>query len=131
MALNNPYQKYQQNSIMSAPPEELTLMLYNGGVRFIRLGIQDIQAGDTKKSHQSLVRAQEIYKHLQDTLNMEIDISRELYRLYEYIIGQLVSANIKKDASILQEVLNLAEKLRDTWKEAMDKSKGTVKEVDK
>src|SRR5690554_6152155 len=101
MALNNPYQKYQQNSVVSASPQELTNMLYSGGVRFIRQAMQSIQENEMEKAHKELVRAQEIYKHLQDTLNMEIEISKNLYGLYDFMIRQLLQANMKKDTAIL------------------------------
>ncbi|AGL01665.1 flagellar export chaperone FliS [Desulfoscipio gibsoniae] len=126
MALNNPYQRYQQNSVSSAPPQELTNMLYSGGVRFIRQAMQSIEENEMEKAHQELVRAQEIYKHLQDTLNMDIKISNNLYNLYDFMIRQLLQANIKKDIAILHEILGLAEELRNTWKEAMVKARGQV-----
>ncbi len=126
MALNNPYQRYQRNSVVSASPQELTDMLYSGGVRFIRQAIQSIEENKKEKAHKELVRAQEIYKHLQDTLNMDIEISGKLYSLYNFIIGQLLQANIKKDTVILYEALGLAEELRNTWKEAMVKARGQV-----
>ena len=96
MALNNPYQKYQQNSVISATPEELTHMLYSGGVRFIRQGIECIENGETEGAHKAIVRAQEIYSHLADTLNTEIEISAQLASLYDFINNHLMQANIKK-----------------------------------
>lgn len=123
MALSNPYQKYRQNSVMSAAPEELTYMLYNGGVRFIRQAMQHIEAKELEKAHEKLVRAQEIYAHLQDTLNRDIEIAGNLHSLYDFMIHQLMQANIKKDTGILQEIIVLAEDLRDTWKEVMEKAR--------
>lgn len=123
MALNNPYQKYQQNSVISASPEELTHMLYSGGVRFIRQGIECIENGETEGAHKAIVRAQEIYSHLADTLNTEIEISAQLASLYDFINNHLMQANIKKDAAMLREVLALAEELRDTWQEAMQQAR--------
>ncbi|MBF7081970.1 flagellar export chaperone FliS [Desulfallas sp. Bu1-1] len=128
MALPNPYQKYRQNSVTTATPEELTLMLYNGGVRFIRQGIKHIEDKNIEKAHEALVRAQEIYMHLANTLNHEIELSAGLNSLYDFILRQLAQANIKKDVSILSGVLELAEELRDTWKEAMQKARGQVAE---
>jgi flagellar protein FliS len=124
LALSNPYQKYQQNSVTSAAPEELTHMLYSGGVRFINLSILHIEENNTPKAHETLVRAQEIYIHLQATLNKDMEISSNLDRLYDFIIQQLMQANIKKDPGMLRDILGLAEELRDTWKEAMDKARG-------
>lgn len=126
MALPNPYQKYRQNSVTTATPEELTLMLYNGGVRFIRQGIKHIEEKNIAQAHEALVRAQEIYLHLAGTLNHEIELSASLNSLYDFITRQLIQANMKKDASILAGVLELAESLRDTWQEAMQKARGQV-----
>jgi len=119
MALHNPYQKYQQNSVMSASPEELTQMLYSGGVRFIRQGIEYIENGEVENAHNVIVKAQEIYIHLADTLDSEIEISKQLGSLYDFMLRQLMQANSQKNATLLIEVLDLAEELRDTWQEAM------------
>ncbi|HBX23712.1 MAG TPA: flagellar export chaperone FliS [Desulfotomaculum sp.] len=119
MAIHNPYQKYQQNSVMSASPEELTQMLYSGGVRFIRQGIECIENKEVENAHKAIVKAQEIYTHLADTLNNEIELAKQLSSLYDFMLRQLMQANSQKDAALLMEVLALAEELRDTWQEAM------------
>jgi len=124
MVLANPYQKYQQNSVVGTSPEELTHMLYSGGVRFIRQGMQHIEESRMEEAHKSLIRAQEIYTYLANTLNDEIELSAGLRSLYDFINRQLMQANLKKDAAILGDVLGLAEELRDTWKEAMENARG-------
>ncbi|WP_027363336.1 flagellar export chaperone FliS [Desulfotruncus alcoholivorax] len=124
MALSNPYQKYQQNSVTSAAPEELTHMLYNGGVKFIKQGIKYIEEKNMEAAHKALVRAQEIYVHLSETLNTEIELSANLKKLYDFIVEQITRANIKKDPAILKQILELAEDLRDTWKMAMEMARG-------
>jgi len=123
MALYNPYQKYQQNSVMSATPEELTLMLYSGGVRFIRQGIECIENKEVENAHKAIVKAQEIYSHLAGTLDKEIEISNQLGSLYEYMLRRLMQANSQKEPNLLREVLALAEELRDTWQEAMQQAR--------
>lgn len=115
----DPYQQYQQNSVLSASPEELTLMLYIGGVRFIRQGIEYIENRDVENAHNAIIKAQEIYSHLTGTLNKEIEISGRLDSLYDFMFRQLTQANIQKDAVLLREILPLAEELRNTWQEAM------------
>ena len=124
MALSNPYQKYQQNSVTSAAPEELTHMLYGGGVKFIKQGMKYIEENNMQAANEALVRAQEIYIHLSETLNHEIELSTNLKQLYDFIIEQLMMANIKKDIAVLKRMLELAEDLRDTWKIAMEKARG-------
>lgn len=128
MALHNPYQKYQQNSVLSAPPEELTHKLFNGGVRFIRQGIQHVENGQIENAHMAIIRAQNIYVYLYDNLNHDIELSTGLGSLYDFIIRHLTQANIKKDAAILKEVLALAEELKDTWQEAMEVARRQVHE---
>ncbi|KPU26887.1 flagellar biosynthesis protein FliS [Caloranaerobacter sp. TR13] len=119
MAIKNPYAQYQQNSIMTATPEELTLMLYNGAIKFIKQGKIFIEQNDIQNAHNSIIRAQDIISELNITLNMDYEISKNLRSLYTFILDKLMEANIKKDSKILEEILPIVEDLRDTWKEAM------------
>lgn len=125
MALNNAYQQYQQNSIMTASPEELTLMLYNGAIKFIKQADIFIEQKDMEKAHNSILRAQDIISELNTTLNMSYDISANLRNLYTFILDRLRDANIGKDRSIIEEIVPIVEDLRDTWKQAMQEAKKT------
>lgn len=110
---------YLEQKIINARPEELTLMLYDGVVKFIR---QTQIYNDQKtfdKSNNSNIRAQAILQELRSTLNMEIEMSENLENLYLYMMECLVDANLSKSNETLQDVLELATDLRDTWKEAM------------
>lgn len=115
----SPYLKYKQNAVQGANPGQLTLMLYNGLVKFINLGIKSIEEKDIKGSHDALVRAQEIVAYLNDTLDMQYELSSKLASLYEYMLRRLVEANAKKDGGIAAEVLELAGELRETWQQAI------------
>ncbi|TCO76450.1 flagellar export chaperone FliS [Marinisporobacter balticus] len=119
MALKNPYEKYQNNAIMAARPEELTLMLYNGAIKFINQAKLFMDEKNIQKSHNVLMRAQEIIAELNATLNMKYDISKNLRSMYEYILNRLMEANMKKDTTILDEVLEYVTELRDAWQEAI------------
>jgi flagellar protein FliS len=119
MALNNPYAQYKQNSIMSTPPEELTLMLYDGAIKFIKQAKIYTQEKKYDKSSNANIRAQDIITELNATLNMQYEISHNLRSLYDYINSRLIEANLRKDIDILDEVLEFVTELRDTWKEAM------------
>jgi len=123
MALNKAYNQYKENSIFTATPEELTLMLYNGLVRFILQGQLAIEEKDLTKAHESIVRAQDIVLHFQATLDMNYEVSKGLDSLYDYMYRRLIEANIKKDKEILGEVLGFAKELRDTWTQAMKLAK--------
>jgi flagellar protein FliS len=119
MAINNPYAQYKQNMAMTAPPQELTLMLYDGAIKFIKQAIMYTQEKKYDKASHFNVRAQDIISELNTTLDMQYEISHNLRSLYDYMMRRLVEANIKKDANILDEVLGFVTELRDTWKEAM------------
>lgn len=119
MALNKAYEQYKENSIFTASPEELTLMLYNGLIKFIMQAQMAIDENDMEKAHNSNLRAQDIIMEFQATLDMKYELSRGLMALYEYMHRRLIEANIKKDRDILEEVLGFARELRDTWQQAM------------
>ncbi|TAH63572.1 MAG: flagellar export chaperone FliS [Gottschalkiaceae bacterium] len=126
MAYNNmqqQYQQYQQNSIMTASPEELTLMLYNGAIKFMNLGKHHIENKEIEKTNEALKKAQAIIMELNNTLDMNYEISNNLRSIYTFILDKLIDANIRKDASILDEALPLIEEIRDTWKEAMKEAR--------
>lgn len=115
----NPYQQYRQNAVMSASRGELTLMLYDAAVKHVKQGIKSVEEKNIEKAHNAIVRAQEIILHLNETLNMEYELSKNLALLYDYISRRLTQANVKKDGRILEEVLGLVEELRDAWAEAV------------
>jgi len=125
MAVNNVYQQYQQNSIMTASPEDLTLMLYNGAIKFINLGKLFIEEKNMEKAHYNIIRAQDIISELNITLDMDYEISQNLRKLYTFVLEKLLDANISKDVKHLDEALEIVEGLRDTWKDAMQEIKKT------
>ena len=75
------------------------------------------------KTHESIIRAEAIVAELRSTLNMDIEISSQLDSLYEFMLNHLLEANLEKSNTKLDEVLELSEELRDTWKEAMNSLK--------
>ncbi len=123
MAMKNPYQTYQNNAVATSSPQELTLMLYNGCIKFIRLSSMAMEKGDMEAKNTNIIKAQNILYEFRSSLNMEIDLSQTMDALYEYMISQLVTANIQNDSSILKEVESLAEEFRNTWKQAMEQAK--------
>lgn len=114
---------YKESSIFTASPEELTLMLFNGLVRFIMQAQKAIEDKDVQKAHESIVRAEDIIAEFQATLDMQYELSEGLALLYEYMHRRLVEANMQKDMGILEEILGLAKDLRDTWAQAMKLAK--------
>lgn len=120
---HNTYDAYKQNSIMTASPEELTLMLYNGLVKFIMQAQKAIEDKDIQKANESIIRAEDIISEFQATLDMRYELSKGLAMLYDYFMDRLIEANMKKDTAILEEVLHFVKDLRDTWAQAMKLAK--------
>lgn len=114
---------YKNQQIMTASPEELTLMLYNGAIRFVAESMQALEAGNLEKANTSNLRAQDIVREFMCTLDMQYEISQGYYKLYDYIEYRLIQANIKKDRSQLEEVKTMLTELRDTWSQAMKTAK--------
>ena len=119
MAINNPYSKYKEQSISTATPEELTLMLYNGCIKFMNLAEIFIDEKNLEKVNTNIQKAQDIINELNLTLNMDIEISTNLRQLYDYVNSRLVDANINKDKTALDDAKTIVSEMRDTWKEAI------------
>ncbi|MCL2203447.1 MAG: flagellar export chaperone FliS [Defluviitaleaceae bacterium] len=115
----NPYAKMQNDAIMTASKEELTLMLYEGGIKFCNLALVAMEKKDVQKCNEHIQRVQDIVREFQITLNFAYPIAHELNNLYDYMHRRLVTANIRKDLTILKEVLGMFRSMRDTWKDAM------------
>ncbi|HHU91460.1 MAG TPA: flagellar export chaperone FliS [Clostridiaceae bacterium] len=123
MIAYNAYNQYKENSIYTASPEELTLMLYNGLVKFIMRGIDSIEKKNIQDANTNIIKAQNIVSEFMNTLDMNYEISSSLNSIYDYMLRRLIDANVAKDKEILDEVLGFAKILRDTWEQAMKISK--------
>ncbi|MGE7690571.1 flagellar export chaperone FliS [Lysinibacillus sp. NPDC097214] len=110
---------YKQNSVTTASPGELTLMLYNGCLKFLYKAKLAIQEKNIQEKNTNLIKAQAIISELMSTLNMDIEVSKNMFALYEYINRRLVEANIQNDVAIIEEVEGLVTEFRDTWKEVI------------
>jgi len=110
---------YKSQQILTAPPETLTLMLYNGAIKFVAESIQALEAGNLEKANNTNLRAQDIVREFMATLDMKYEISQSLFALYEYMEYRLIQGNLKKDKAQLEEVRGLLTELRDTWHTAM------------
>ncbi len=122
MAVNNPYAQYQRNKILTASPAELTLMLYEGAIKFCNVAIAGIESGDMEKAHNNIIKAQKIIDEFRSTLNHKYPVAEDFDNVYKYVGRLLVDANVKKDATILEEALTHLRTMRDTWKEVMQKA---------
>lgn len=125
MALNAAA-KYQNNKIMTATPADLTLMLYEGAIKFCNIAITSIEEQDITKAHINIIKAQKIITELRTTLNFKYPVAKDFDVVYDYVYRRLVEANIKKEKDIIEEVLEHLREMRDTWKEVMKHGKAKM-----
>lgn len=116
---SNAINAYQRNAIMTASPAELTLMLYEGAIKFCNIGIMAIENKDIEKAHINLKKAQDIITELRASLDHKYPVWEEFERVYVYIYRKLVEGNMKKDAEPVEDALKYIREMRDTWKEVM------------
>ena len=119
MALPNAYSQYNNNKVLTASPGELTLMLYEGAIKFCNIAEVAVEQKDIQKAHINIIKAQKIIDYLRQTLDMKYPVAQDFERIYVYLSERLVAANIKKDKEILEEVNMHLHSVRDTWKEVM------------
>lgn len=110
---------YMVQKVMTAKPQELTMMLYDGLVKFIKLALTSLEKKDYEKVHINSVKAQNIVEEFMSTLNHEYAISANLEQLYVFVHTELVQGNISKEASHYEAALEIATDLAETWREAM------------
>ena len=119
MAMPNAYAQYNNNKVMTASPAELTLMLYEGAIKFCNLAEMGIEQNDIQKAHTNIIKVQKIIDYLRQTLDMKYEVAQDFENIYSYLSSRLIEANLKKDPEILQEVNEHLRSVRDTWKEVM------------
>lgn len=121
--VKNPYAAYNTNRILTASPAELTLMLYEGAIKFCNIAIAAIEQKDIEKAHNNIKKVEDIIIEFQCTLNHNYSVAEDFENVYKYLKQRLVEANIHKDKEILEEVLGHLRTMRDTWKQVMEQSR--------
>lgn len=116
---NRAAMQYQKNAVQTASPAKLTLMLYDGAVKFLNMAIEGLHEGDLEKAHQNIIKVQKIIVEFRSTLDMKYPVAKDFDVVYDYIYRRLVEANMKKDVEIMEEALKYIKEMRDTWKEVM------------
>lgn len=128
MALPNAYSQYNNSKILTASPAELTLMLYDGAIRFCNIAVLAIEQKDVERAHNHIMKTQRIVDYLRQTLDFKYPVAQDFERMYVYLSQRLLEANLKKDKEILEEVNTHLRDIRDNWKEVMriNREKGTA-----
>jgi flagellar protein FliS len=123
MAVNNAYAQYNNNRVLTASPAELTLLLYEGAIKFCNIALAGLEEGDVQKTHTNIKKAEAIIEEFQSTLNHSYKVAEDFDKLYKYIYGLLVDANMYKDKEVLERARDEIRGMRDTWKEVMKLNK--------
>lgn len=121
MLKQNGYAQYQNSKIMTASPAELTLMLYDGAIKFGNIAIVAMENKDPAKAHENIVKVEKIIQNFRETLDRKYPIWEDFEKIYVYLLRRCHEANIAKDPEIMQEVVNHLRSMRDNWKEVMKK----------
>jgi flagellar protein FliS len=123
--MKNAYQKYKNTSIQSASREKLLLMMYEGAIKFLKLGIQAAEEKKIADRGMYIGRVYDIILELNNTLDHKVggDISNNLEQLYMFITDQLTKANMTGDPQHLRNCLKIIETLYDGWVKAVEQFK--------
>lgn len=120
----NAAKAYGQNKINTASPAELTLMLYEGAIKFGNKAVIALEKKDYQETNINIQKCRNIIVELRTTLNFKYEVAKDFEVVYDYIYNQLVDANIKKDMEILEATINEIRDMRDLWKQIMQVAKG-------
>jgi len=119
----NPYNQYKETQVKTASPEKLMFMLFDGGLTFMKQGKAHLENKEIKDANYKLQRAQAIILELMNSLDDKKggEISTNLMSLYEYMLHELIQANVKKDPERIDHVMKLMKDMKDTFSEAAKK----------
>lgn len=121
--MTNAASLYQGSAINTATPAELTLMLYNGAIKFCNQAAIGIEEKNIEKANNNLIKAQNIIWELQGTLDFKYGVAKDFDLIYKKISQNLIMANLRKDIDSLNEAIEDIRGLRDVWAQVMKAAK--------
>ncbi|MCW2953340.1 MAG: flagellar protein FliS [Conexibacter sp.] len=123
-------QTYRQSAVLTASPERLVVMLYDGARRFLTQAAAAMRGNDVPTAHERLRRAESIVEHLSLTLDMEQgEIAVRLRAIYDFCERHLAAGRMERSAEKLDEVHALLGELRDAWEQAIESNPGAARPV--
>lgn len=114
---------YKDSKLLTASPADLTLMLYEGAIKFCNIAMMAIEKKEIQKANMNIIKAEKIIIEFRSSLDFKYAVAKDFDLVYDYIYRRLIDANIKKDNVILEEALTYIREMRDTWKEVMKLAK--------
>lgn len=122
MPLPNAYAQYNTSKILTASPGELTLLLYEGAIKFGNIAILKMEQKDIQGAHNNIVRVEKIIDYLRETLDMKYPVAQDFENIYVYLSRRLLETEISKDPKDMEEIVMHLRSVRDNWKEVMKKA---------
>ncbi|WP_248405471.1 flagellar export chaperone FliS [Butyrivibrio fibrisolvens] len=123
------FAQYQNNKVISASGPELTLMLYDGAIKFLNIADVAIEKKEIEKAHINIKKTEKIIEYLWNTLDMKYEVAKDFENMYSYISRRLVEANVTKDREIVAEINKHMHAIRDNWIQVMKANNIPVKEA--
>ena len=109
---------YTESSVLTASPERLVVMLYDGAIRFLNQSVAAMHAGARDKAREKMRRAEAIVDELNITLDMSHgEIPQQLREIYLFCKRQLHTANVQGEPARIEQVSKLLADLRESWEE--------------
>lgn len=114
---------YLRTKVMTAPPEELRLMLLDGAIRFGKQAAEGLRSRNHELAHAGFTQARSIVVELMTTMRPEVDpeLCERVRSLYGFIFRQLVDASLERDESKLEKAMEVLAYERDTWAMLIEK----------
>ena len=114
----NGFAAYQDTAVTTQSKGRLIVLLYDGAIKFMKLAIKELQAGNYEAKGRYIIRARDIINELNAVLDMDAggEVAVNLRKLYCFMNNRLSQANIKQDPQMIREVITLAEELNQSWK---------------
>lgn len=108
--------RYAREAVTTASPAQLVVMLYDRLLKDLSAAEQGLGVRDIQATHTALMHAQDIVRELSSTLDTSAWKEGEaLRRLYDWVLEELVNANINKDAVHVQNARDVVQPIRDAW----------------
>jgi flagellar protein FliS len=113
------YAQYKNSRILTATPAELTLMLYEGAIKFCNIAIAAMEDKNPAKAHENVVKVENIIQNFRETLDKRYPVWEDFENVYVYLLRRCHEANMTKNPEIMAEVRTHLRSMRDNWKEVM------------
>ncbi len=117
--------EYLKTKVMTASPEELQMMLYDGAIRFGEQAIEALKEDRFEDSYNLFMKVEKIVLEMNNSMKDEIapETCGKMHALYMFCYEKLVTANMKRDSVIAEEALKVLRHMRDTWQLLIEKLK--------